>query len=88
MSVDWEARRVNDTTCELRNTGTELATGVTVARVGVEHDISPDRPQGASVPARHSVEFRIWFKLEQEPTPTELRVTWDGCTGPATVPIT
>lgn len=83
-AVDWTLNRIDESTYELRNIGAQTATGVCVDAHG--YPVTRNLPSGATIPAGEAVSFML-IQMAEEPMPLDVRVTWDGCTGPKVLPV-
>ncbi|MFF3443634.1 hypothetical protein [Streptosporangium sp. NPDC002721] len=83
--VSWDIQHVSGALYLLRNTGDDIATGVTAdaSKIG---GIPRQLPEGAAVRPNESVQFML-VDTWQSPLAHELWLTWDGQEEPVAVPI-
>ncbi|MFD1547103.1 hypothetical protein [Nonomuraea guangzhouensis] len=82
--VLWELERRKDRFL-LRNTGTAIATGVTVSGKGVEQ-VATQLPEDAAVRPGESVSFMMAGSLAHA-VPDQIKVSWDGHPEPVMLPV-
>lgn len=74
--VDWAVERPSKNRFVLRNTGRDIATGVTVEPDQFQ-GFGRQLPEGAAIRPGASVEFLV-FSAWGHPVPNEVYVQWDG----------
>lgn len=82
--VAWDLERRKDRFI-LRNTGSAIATGVTVSDAGVER-VASQLPVDAAVRPGESVSFMMAGSLAYS-VPDEITVTWNGHPHPVVLPV-
>jgi hypothetical protein len=78
--VAFQLERLSKSRFVLRNTGTEMATGVYVDGTKIKTHVR-DLPAGASIPAGGSHEFMMMTSMGA-PLPNDVWVSWDGAPAP------
>ncbi|GAA3428723.1 hypothetical protein GCM10018953_59070 [Streptosporangium nondiastaticum] len=82
-TVSWNLSKSVGNGYVLRNTGTEVATGVTVDN---SSRTMTNAPENMVIPPDASVKFVMEGSLARS-TPHEILVSWDGAAEPAIIPV-